>query len=103
MVVRAPVFPEESIKVDGFARFSVLCPNGMTALHSDLSADLGGRRDISIHAHPPATSKRTYRGDKRRTGAVLVSRCDHLSAVFLSPRFLQTTLAYTPDLGRLAV
>ena len=32
-----------------------------------------------------------------------MSRCDYLSSVLLSQHFLQTTLAYTPDLGRLAV
>ena len=54
MVVRAPVFPEESIKVDRFARFSVLCPNGMTALHSDLSAELGPDHDLYV---VPSTSE----------------------------------------------
>ena len=43
-----------------------------------------------------------YLGDKGHTGVVLVSRCDCLS-VLLSQHFLQTTEAYTPDLGRLAI
>ena len=41
------------MKVDDFARLSVLCQKSMTALHSDLSADLGCWKDISIYAHPP--------------------------------------------------
>ena len=55
MVVRAPVITEESINVDYFAPLSVRCPNGMAALHSDLSVDLGYWRDIPIHAHPPVS------------------------------------------------
>ena len=43
------------MKVDGFACLSVLCQKGMSALHSDLSADLGCWRDFSIHAHPPVS------------------------------------------------
>jgi hypothetical protein len=50
-----------------------------------------------------STSECTYWGNKGHTGVVLVSRCDRLSSVILSPHFLQTTLAYTPDLERLAV
>ena len=34
---------------------------------------------------------------------LLVSRCDCLSSVILSPHFPQTTLAYTPNLECLAV
>ena len=51
MVVGAPVITEYSIKVDNFVRLSVLCPNGMTDLHSEHSVDLGGWRNLSIHAH----------------------------------------------------
>ena len=45
----------------------------------------------------------TYRGNKGHTAVVLVSRYDCLSSLLLSPRFLQITSAYTPDLERLAV
>ena len=48
-------------------------------------------------------NKRTNRGYKGYTGVVMVSRGDYLSSVLLSPHFLRTTSAYTPDLGRLAV
>ena len=48
---RAPVIIEEFMKIDDFYRLSVSCPTEMTALHSDLSADLGCWRDISIYAH----------------------------------------------------
>ena len=41
------------MKVDNFARLSVLCENRVTALHLDLNADLGYWGDISIHADPP--------------------------------------------------
>jgi len=51
VVGRAPVITKETIKVDDFVRLSVLCPNGMTDLHSDLSADLDGCSDISILAN----------------------------------------------------
>ena len=53
MVVQAPVITEEPIKLDDFTPLSVLCPNQMTDLHSDLNADLGCWRNIFIHAHPP--------------------------------------------------
>ena len=46
---------------------------------------------------------RTYWGSKGHTGVGLVSKCDRLSSVILSPHFLQTTAAYTPDLEHLAV
>ena len=49
------------------------------------------------------TSKCTYWENKGHTGVVLVSRCDRLSSAIPSPHFLQTTLAYTPDLERLAM
>jgi hypothetical protein len=101
MVVRAPVITEESIKVDDFVRFSVLRPNRMADLHSDLCADLGGWRNIPIHAHPLMSVRMGK--NKGHTGVVLVSRFGCLSSVLLSPHFLQTTSAYTPDLGRLAV
>ena len=45
----------------------------------------------------------TYWVNNGHTGVVLVSRCDCLSSVLLSQHFLRTTLAYMPDLGRLAV
>ena len=48
-------------------------------------------------------SIRTDRGSKGHTGVGLVSRCDRLSSVILSPHFLQTTLAYNPDVERLAM
>ena len=53
MVVRAPVITEEPIKFDNFARLSVLCPNGMTALHSNLSAEVGP--DHYFHVVPAAS------------------------------------------------
>ena len=37
-----------------------------------------------------------------RTGVELVPRTGHLSSVILSLHFVQTILAYTPDLGTLA-
>ena len=49
------------------------------------------------------TNECTYWENKGHTGVVLVSRSDGLSSVLLSPRFLQTTSAYTPDLGHLAM
>ena len=73
----------------------------MTDLHSDLSANLGCRRNISIYAHPLVSV--CIEKNKGHTGAVLVSRCDCLSPLLLSPHFLQTTSVYTPDLGHLAV
>ena len=52
MVVRAPVIVEKSIKVNDFVRLSECGPKGMTALHSDLSADLGCWREIPTQANP---------------------------------------------------
>ena len=40
------------MKVDYFARLSVLCPNRMTAFHSNVNPDLGCRRNIAIYAYP---------------------------------------------------
>ena len=72
--------------------------------NKNLSADLGCQRNISIHAYPCTfTNECTYWGNKRHTGVVLVSRCDCHSSLLLSPHFLQTTSAYTPDLERLPV
>ena len=50
-----------------------------------------------------STRECAYLETEGRTGVVLGSRCDCLSSVILSPRFLQTTSMYTPDLERLAV
>ena len=50
-----------------------------------------------------STNECTYWENKGHTGVVLVSRCDRLSSALLSPHFLQTTSAYMPDVGRLAV
>ena len=58
---------------------------------------------ISLPSMSEFTYVRTYWGSKGHTGVGLVSRCDRLSSVILSPHFLQTTLVYTPDLERLAV
>ena len=49
------------------------------------------------------TSECTYWKIQGHTGVVLASRCGRFSSVMLSPHFLQTTLAYTPDLGHLAM
>ena len=57
--------------------------------------------ETSLYMH--IISECTYSGNMGRTGVGLVSRCDRLSSVILSPHFLQTTLAYTPDLERPAV
>ncbi len=86
------------MKVDDLSRFPVPCPK---LFHSDLSADLGCWTDISTTSE--CVSVCTYCGSKGHTGAELVSRCDRLYSVILSRHFLQTTLAYTPDLERLAV
>ena len=50
-----------------------------------------------------STDECTYGENKRHTGVVLVSRCDCLSSVLRSQHYLQTTSAYTPGLGRLAM
>ena len=49
------------------------------------------------------TGYRTYWESKGHTGVVLVSRFDCLFSVIPSLHCLQTTSAYTLDLGRLAV
>ena len=58
---------------------------------------------LEKHLYTQITSECTYWGNMGHTGVVLVSRCDCLSCVILSRHFLQTTLAYTPGLERLAV
>src|SRR5258706_5348313 len=70
------------MEIDDFAGLSVLCPNGMTVLHSDFSADsqhfcpgakkkkrknfsadLRRWRNFSIHAHPPVSVRIAKMGD----------------------------------------
>jgi len=58
---------------------------------------------LDRYPYDQCVSVRAYWGSKGHTGVGLVSRCDRLSSVLLSPHFLQTTLAYTPDLERLAM
>ena len=51
LIARAPVITKGSMRVDDFARLSILCPNRTAAFHSDLNPDLGCRGNISIYAH----------------------------------------------------
>ena len=51
-----------------------------------------------------STNECMYWGGEGHTGVALVSRCDCPSSdVLHSPHYLQTTSAYMPDLGHLAV
>ena len=40
------------MKIDYFARLSVLCPNRMTTLLSNINPDVGYRRNVAIYVYP---------------------------------------------------
>jgi hypothetical protein len=73
----------------------------MTALHSDLSADLGCGSNISTDAHALVSARIGKIRDIRALcwcpDVVIFPR------VILSPHFLRTSAAYTVDLERLGV
>ena len=65
-----------------------------------ITARISGIEETSLHTH---SLQRVYVVRKKgRTGVGPVPRTGFLSPVLVAPRFLQTTLRYTPDLGHLA-
>ena len=87
------------MKVDDFARLSVLC------LDENDRSSFGPQPGSGIsekHLYVrTSTGEWTYWGNNEHTGVVLVSRCGCLSFLIRSPHFLQTSSAYNPGLEHL--
>ena len=94
-------------------RLFVYCLGGIPLrVHAASSVRLeDSRREVDLLTKTPGGHLCTFQGARRQTlsylcqhsSPVLVPRCFGLSCVLLSPHFLQTTSAYTPDLERLAM
>ena len=101
MLFGGPILIERLLNVNLFDIMVLLRPWEMTALDLNLYTHKGCRRNTSVYAQS-SVSVRSEEAEDIRTGVGLVPRSGFLSSLTQSAHFLQTTPAYTSNLGYLS-
>ena len=91
-----PVIIEKLFKVDHLGGLYLLRPGSVTTLHPGDDAHLRSRRYITVYGLGSGDARNE---ETKRTGVGRVSMSGCPCSVILSPDSLETTRAYTSDLG----